>query len=44
MVMRALIVVPTYDRVEYLGRVVQSFIEQTYDEVELLIINDQKNL
>jgi len=42
--MRALIVVPTYDRVEYLGRVVQSFIEQTYDEVELLIINDQKNL
>ena len=42
--MKVLIVVPTYDRVEYLGRVLASFQSQTYEDVELLIINDQKNL
>lgn len=34
------VVVPTYNRVEYLERAVESVADQTYDEIELLIVDD----
>lgn len=34
------VVIPTYDRPEYLKRAVRSVIEQTYPSIELLVIDD----
>lgn len=40
----ALAVCATYGRLPYLGKMLSSFIHQTYDEKHLLIINDDKNI
>lgn len=42
--MRVLTVCPTYARLPFLGRVVASFLDQTYSNKDLLIINDDKNV
>lgn len=42
--MKVLIIVPTYGRIPFLNRVVASFISQDYDDKELVIINDDKNV
>lgn len=39
-----LIVVPTYDRVKYLPRLLSCFISQDYRNVEMVIVNDQEML
>ena len=36
--MKVLVVVPTYGRLPFLGRVVVSFLSQTYEDKELVII------
>lgn len=42
--MKALVVCPTYGRPHLLGRILASFIEQTYDDKHLVIINDDPNV
>jgi glycosyltransferase involved in cell wall biosynthesis len=42
--MKVLVVVPTYGRLPFLGRVVASFLGQTYEDKELVIINDDVNV
>lgn len=34
------VVIPTYDRPTYLRRAVESVVEQTYDEIELVVVDD----
>jgi glycosyltransferase involved in cell wall biosynthesis len=42
--MKVLVVCITYGRLPFLGRTVASFLNQEYDNKELLIINDDKNV
>lgn len=42
--MKALVVCATYGRLPYLGRMLSSFIHQTYDDKHLVIVNDDKNV
>jgi glycosyltransferase involved in cell wall biosynthesis len=42
--MKVLLIAPTYGRLPYLGRLVASFASQKYDDKELVIINDDKNI
>lgn len=42
--MKALAVCSTYGRIPYLGRLLSSFTNQTYDDKHLVIINDDKNV
>jgi glycosyltransferase involved in cell wall biosynthesis len=42
--MRVLVICITYGRLPFLGRAVASFLNQNYDNKELLIINDDKNV
>lgn len=42
--MRALVVCPTYGRLPYLGRMLASFLSQTYSDKTLVIVNDDKNV
>lgn len=42
--MKALVVCPTYGRIPYLGRMLSSFLHQTYDDKHLVIINDDENV
>lgn len=42
--MRTLVITPTYGRIPFLGRAVASFLSQTYDDKELILINDDKNI
>lgn len=42
--MKALVVCPTYGRLPYLGRLLSSFLNQTYDDKHLIIINDDNNV
>lgn len=36
------VVVPTYDRPDYLRRAVRSVVNQTYDEIELVVVDDNE--
>lgn len=42
--MKVLIIVPTYGRIPFLGRMLASFLSQTYEDKELVIVNDDKNI
>jgi glycosyltransferase involved in cell wall biosynthesis len=42
--MKALVVTPTYGRIQYLPRMLASFISQTWEDKHLVIINDDKNI
>lgn len=42
--MKVLVVCITYGRLPFLGRMVASFLNQNYDDKELLIINDDRNV
>ena len=42
--MKVLVVTPTYGRIPFLGRLVASFLSQTYEDKELVIINDDVNV
>lgn len=42
--MKALSICPTYARIPFLNRMVAGFLSQTYDDKELVIINDDKNV
>jgi glycosyltransferase involved in cell wall biosynthesis len=42
--MKALAVCCTYGRLPYLGKMLASFISQTYDDKHLVVINDDKNI
>ena len=42
--MKVLVITPTFGRLPFLGRLVASFLSQTYDDKELVIINDDKNV
>ena len=42
--MKVLVVTPTYGRLPFLGRLVASFLSQTYEDKELVIINDDANV
>ena len=42
--MKVLVVTPTYGRLPFLGRMLASFLSQTYENKELVIINDDKNV
>lgn len=42
--MKVLVVTPTYGRLPFLGRMVASFLSQTYEDKELVIINDDVNV
>lgn len=42
--MKVLLIAPTYGRLPYLGRLVASFASQEYEDKELVIINDDKNV
>lgn len=42
--MKALAVCATYGRIPYLGRMLASFLSQTYKDKHLLVINDDKNI
>lgn len=37
------VVVPTYNRPDYLRRAVRSVVDQTYDEIELVVVDDNEN-
>jgi len=43
-IMKVLLITPTYGRIPFLGRVVAGFLSQDYDDKELVIINDDKNV
>jgi len=42
--MKALVIIPTYGRLPFLGRALASFLSQNYDDKELVIVNDDKNI
>lgn len=42
--MKALVIMPTYGRIPFLNRALASFLSQTYDDKELVIVNDDKNI
>lgn len=42
--MKALTICPTYARIPFLNRMVAGFLSQTYDDKELVIVNDDKNV
>lgn len=42
--MRVLCIMPTYGRIPFLGRAVASFLGQTHEDKELVIINDDPNV
>lgn len=42
--MKALIIVPTYGRIPFLNRMLASFLSQNYEDKELVIVNDDKNV
>lgn len=42
--MKTLVITPTYGRLPFLGRLVASFLSQTYDDKELVIVNDDPNV
>lgn len=42
--MKVLVICPTYGRLPYLGRMVASFLSQTYTNSDLVIINDDSNV
>jgi len=42
--MRVLVICPTWGRIPYLGRMLASFLSQTYVNTHLVIINDDKNV
>lgn len=42
--MKVLAIMPTYGRLPFLGRAVASFLSQTHDDKELVIINDDPNV
>jgi glycosyltransferase involved in cell wall biosynthesis len=42
--MKVLVVTPTYGRLPFLPRLVASFLSQTYEDKELVIINDDANV
>lgn len=42
--MQVLLVTPTYGRLPFLGRLVASFLSQTYDDKELVLVNDDSNV
>lgn len=37
------IVIPTYNRTEYLKKAIKSAIDQTYEEIEIIVVDDNKN-
>ncbi len=37
------IVIPTYNRTEYLKKAIQSALNQTYQEIEVIVVDDNKN-
>lgn len=42
--MKTLTITPTYGRLPFLGRLLASFLSQTYDDKELVLVNDDKNI
>lgn len=42
--MKVLVITPTYGRLPLLGRLLASFLSQTYRDKELVIVNDDKNI
>jgi glycosyltransferase involved in cell wall biosynthesis len=42
--MKVLLIVPTYGRIPFLNRMLASFLSQNYDDKELAIVNDDKNV
>ena len=42
--MKTLTIIPTYGRLPFLGRALASFLSQNYDDKELVIVNDDKNI
>lgn len=42
--MKVLLITPTYGRLPFLGRLLASFLSQEYEDKELVIINDDKNI
>ena len=42
--MKVLLIVPTYGRIPFLNRTLASFMSQDYDDKEMVIINDDKNV
>lgn len=42
--MKTLTITPTYARLPFLGRALASFLSQTYDDKELVIVNDDRNV
>lgn len=42
--MKVQVVCPTYGRIPFLGRMLESFMCQTYDDSELVIVNDDPNV
>ena len=42
--MKTLLITPTYGRIPFLNRLVASFCRQDYDDKELVIINDDRNV
>lgn len=42
--MKTLVIMPTYGRIPFLPRALASFLSQTYDDKELVIINDDRNV
>lgn len=42
--MKVLVIMPTYGRIPFLNRALASFLSQTYDDKELVIVNDDKNV
>lgn len=42
--MKSLVIMPTYGRIPFLNRALASFLSQTYDDTELVIVNDDKNI
>jgi glycosyltransferase involved in cell wall biosynthesis len=41
---QTLVITPTYGRLPFLGRLLASFLSQTYDDKELVLVNDDKNI
>lgn len=42
--MKTLVITPTYGRLPFLGRLLASFLSQTYDDKELVLVNDDANV
>ena len=43
-IVKTLTITPTYGRLPFLGRLLASFLSQTYDDKELVLVNDDKNV